>query len=116
LRFRIVQVEDIDAIDAKVGHAAGYLILQETRSHAVAPSGDVLGGKNSALNIFLEKILIGIAGHFAVGRKIAGLGAEYQLIAGVAFGFQLQQGRADSTAATTAVAYAASVRSSGWPR
>src|SRR6266478_9606814 len=91
-----MQVEDVDAIDAKVGHAARNLILQKPRSDAVASGGDVLGGKNSALNIFMKEILIGISRHFAGGREIAGFGTEHQLIAREAISLELHQGRTDA--------------------
>ncbi len=48
------------------------------------------------MNIFLEKILIGIGGHFAVGCEVAGFCAKNELIARVAFGFQLHQGSANA--------------------
>ncbi len=91
-----MQVEDINAIDAKISHAARDLILQKARSDAVTSGGNVLGGKNSALNIFLKKILIGISRHFAVGREIAGFSAKHQLVARIAFSLELHQRRADA--------------------
>src|ERR1051326_7501493 len=55
LSLRIMQVENVDAIYSEIGQAGRQLILQKARSDTVAAGGDVLGGKNSALNIFNAK-------------------------------------------------------------
>jgi hypothetical protein len=52
--------------------------------------------KNSALNIFLEKIVIGIGWHFAVGREVAGFGAHNKPVARAAADFELGQRRANA--------------------
>ena len=66
----------------------------------MASGSDVFGGKNSALNVLVEKILIGIGGHFSVGSQIARFGAENKLIARIAFRFQLNKCRANAAFAT----------------
>ena len=70
-----MQVIDIDALDAKILKAAPELVFQELRGHAVAARGDVFGAKDPPLNVLVEKILVGVSGHGAIGSKVAALGA-----------------------------------------
>ena len=104
LRFRIVQVVDVDAIDAEIAEAAGELIFEKARSHAVAAGDDVVGTEDARLDVFAVEIIVGIAGHFAVGRQVAALGAEDEFVAGeAALGEFFQRGADVALAALEAV-------------
>ena len=81
LSFRIMKIENINTIDSQIRQAARQLILQKTRGDAMAARGDILGVKNSALDIFVEKVLIGVGRHFGVGRKVTSFRAHNYLIA-----------------------------------
>jgi hypothetical protein len=96
LRFGIVEIKDVNAVHAHVGHAAGQLILQKTWSDAMAAGCNVLGLKDSALHVFLKKIAVGIGGHPAVRSEVAGFRANYHLLARKAFFFQLDESGSDA--------------------
>src|SRR5207249_8027685 len=81
LGFRIMKIENINTIDSQIRQAARQLILQKTWGDAVAARGDILGVKNSTLNIFVEKILIRVARHFGVRSEVTSLRADNDLIA-----------------------------------
>ena len=66
LRFGIVEVVDVDAIELEIAEAAGELIFEKARRHAVAASDDVFRGEDAGLNILAEKIFVWIFGHGAV--------------------------------------------------
>src|ERR1017187_1957619 len=58
LRFRIVQIENVHALDAEIPAAAIKLILQVARRHTMAARGDFFGAENSRLDIFAREIFI----------------------------------------------------------
>ena len=91
LRFRIVQVEDVDRIQPQILPAAFQLIRQIIRRHAMAARGNILHSKNSALQKLLRKINIRIGGHFSVRRQKSCLGADHDFIATVTFVEKLAQ-------------------------
>ncbi len=95
LRFRIVQVIDVDAIDLQVAEAAAKLILEKARRHAVAARDDVFGGEHAGLKVLAEKIFVGILGHGAVWSQVAALGANHELVARKSFCCKLFDGRTD---------------------
>ena len=76
LRLGIVQVEDVDGVDAQIGAAAVDLVGQEIGRH----------GMHAAHHIFgLQEVGDG------AGSEEAGLGADHDLVA-----LQLAQSRADA--------------------
>src|SRR5271155_5056850 len=62
----------------------------------MAAADQILGGKNAWLNIFAEKIIVGVRRHGPVGRQKAAFRANDKLFARVSFGGQLFQRRADA--------------------
>ena len=95
LRFRIVQVVDVDAFELEIAEAAGDLILEKSRRHAMAAGDDVFRGEDSGLKIFVEKIFVGILGHGTVGREVAAFGADDEFFSGKSFCGELLDGGAD---------------------
>ena len=81
LRFGIVQVEDVDGIDAQVGAAAVDLVGQEI----AAPWSACLPTTSSGLQELRDR----------AGREESGLGADHDLVA-----LQVPQRRADGTLRT----------------
>src|SRR5580698_4586829 len=63
LRFRVVEVVDVDAIDAEILEAAVELIFEEARRHAVASADDVVGRQDARLNVLAIKVVVGIGRH-----------------------------------------------------
>jgi len=51
-----VQVIDIHAFDAEIFEAAAELVFQKFWRHAMTAGGDILGSKNSRLNVFAEEV------------------------------------------------------------
>ena len=84
LRFRIVQVENINRVQPQILPAAFELIRQVVRRHAMAARGNIFHAKNSALQKFLRKIDVRIGGHFAVRRQKSRLGADHDFVAPIA--------------------------------
>jgi hypothetical protein len=84
LRFGIVEVVDVDAINAEIVEAAADLVFEEARRHAVAAADDIVGREDSGLDVFAIEVVVGIGGHGTVGREVAALGAEDEFFSGVA--------------------------------
>ena len=96
LRFGIVEVVDVDAIDAEIVEAATDLIFEKARRYAVAAADDVVGIENAGLDVFAIEVVVGIGRHRAVGREVAALGAEDEFFAGVALFGEVFDGGADA--------------------
>jgi len=69
LRFRIVQVIDINALDAEIFQAAPKLVFQKFWRHAMTAGGDILRAEDSGLDVFAEKIFIGVGGMESSGVR-----------------------------------------------
>ncbi len=91
-----MEVVDVDAVDAEVFEAAAELIFEEARRHAVAAADDVVRSENARLDVLAIKIIVGVGGHGAVGRKVAALGADHEFFASVALLQQILDGGADA--------------------
>src|SRR5215472_5428463 len=63
LRFRVVQVKDVDTLNTQVGPTALELIGQIARQKAMAAGHDVFRTKNSALEKFARKIGFRVVRH-----------------------------------------------------
>src|SRR5260370_1672169 len=65
----------------------------------MAPRGDVLGAEGAGLNVFAEKIFVGIRGHVSVGSQIPSLGTEQDFFATDALSCELLERLADAALA-----------------
>ena len=99
LRFGIVEVVDVDAIDAEIVEAAADLIFEEARRYAVAAADDVVGSEDAGLDVFAIEVVVGIGRHCAVGREVAAFGAEDEFFAGESLLEQVFDGGADAALA-----------------
>ena len=81
LCLRIVQVINVYALDAQIFQAAAELVFQKFRRHAMTSRRNILRAEDSRLNVFAEKIFIGVGGHRTVGRQVAALGAHHDFVA-----------------------------------
>src|SRR5208282_6892697 len=96
LRFGIVQVVDVDALELEIAQAARHLIFEEARSHTVAAGDEVLWSEDAGLDVFVKKIFGGFLGHRAVGSQVAPFGADDEFFAGKTFCGELLDGCADA--------------------
>src|SRR3984957_10590936 len=96
LRFRVVEIVDVDAIDPKIFEAAAELIFEEARRHAVASADDVVGRQDARLNVFAIEVVVRIGRHRAVGREVTALRANDEFFAGVALLEEVFDGGADA--------------------
>ena len=75
-----MQVIDVNRIHPEILETARELIFQVARRHRVAPRSNVLRVEHAFLNVLIEEILVGLRGHFAVGREIASFGADNDFV------------------------------------
>src|SRR6202022_2546667 len=85
LRFRIVQIVDVNGVDSEILETAAELIFQEARCHTMAARSDFFGGENATLNVLFKKITVGIFGHCSIRSQITTLGAKHNFITGKTF-------------------------------
>src|SRR5262249_12385586 len=97
LRFGIVQVIDVDTIDAQILEAPRQLILEEARGHRVASGNDVFRAEYAWLDILTEEVLVGIGGHGVVRREVAAFGRKDDFFARDTVGAELSERGADAT-------------------
>ena len=91
-----MQVVDVDAVELKIAQAAGELIFQKARRHAVAAGDEVFRRKDARLDVFAKKIFCRFGGHRAVGSEIAAFGADDEFFAGETLCGELLDGCADA--------------------
>src|SRR6266702_695897 len=65
----------------------------------MAATGDVLGAEDAGLNVFAEKIFVGVRGHVSVGSQMPALGTEHDFFATDALSCELLERRADAALA-----------------
>src|SRR5277367_3882871 len=100
LGLRIVQVVDVDALDAEIAQATLQLIFQESRRHAVAAAYKVVRAEYSGLDVFAIEIFRRIGRHCAIGSQIPALGAENKFFARDSLFGQILDGGADAALAS----------------
>src|SRR5262249_38051488 len=96
LRLRIMDVEHVDRLELQIPPRALKLIFQISRRHAVGASGDLRGGGNPLVDVFSDKVALGIVGNISIEREIARLCTHQNLIATqLTGGDQLLKGGSD---------------------
>jgi hypothetical protein len=99
LRFGIVQVIDVDGIDAEIFPAAFDLVGEESRREHVTSGGDVLGADEAGRDVSALEIIRDVGGHFAIGREESALGADHDFIARKSAPREFFESRADGALA-----------------
>ena len=97
LRFRIVQVIDVNRFDAQIAAAALELVGNEFRRHRVATGGDVAFAQNPGFHVLAIEIFAGVGGHVAVRREESALRADQQFFARIAASSEFRKRRAHGT-------------------
>ena len=76
LRFRIMQVIDVNRFHAQVAAAAFQLVGQKVGRHRVATTGNIPFAQDARGYVLAIEIFAGIGGHVAIGRQKSALGAD----------------------------------------
>ncbi len=95
LRLGVVQIEDVDGLDAEIPKAALHLVGEIFRRHAMASRCNFFRLKNAAIQKFAREILVRISRHFSVRRQESGFRAKHHFVARKPLRRELTQCRAD---------------------
>src|SRR5579862_1829356 len=80
LRFRIVQVIDVNGFNAQIATAALELVSNKARRHRMATGSHVSFAQNSRGHILLIEIFARVGGHVAIGSQESALGANQKFL------------------------------------
>jgi hypothetical protein len=93
LGFRIMQVEEVNGLEAQIFAGAFDLVAQVVGRNAMHAAHHLLRVHDSALDVFLQEIAARIRREVAVKREISGFGGDENFLPGdVSAGEQPGQG------------------------
>src|SRR6476660_5625824 len=101
LRFRIVNVVDVDCLDLHIAERLVELVLKIARCHTVATADEIIKRCNTGFDECLLKIIPDVASRHSIERDVTALGADNQLTTRVAKLIdEIVQGFSDSSFAS----------------
>src|SRR5882762_5503442 len=97
LRLGIMEVVDVHTLNTQIFQTAADLVFKKFRRHAMAARRDIFCAENSGLNVFTEKIFVGVGGHRTVRRQVAALCAYHDFVSFKTLRGKLPDGRGDTS-------------------